>query len=116
VIALVMRGIAPWIETVGTSAWLHAAGVGAIATMILGVMTRVTLGHTGRALALPRGASSIYVLISVAALLRLGAAFEWFDYRWSLMGAGIAWVLAFALFLVWFAPMLSSPRVDGRPG
>ncbi len=116
VVTLVLRGLEPWSAAITPTVWLHAAGVGAIGTMLLGVMTRVALGHTGRPLVLPRGASIIYGLISAAALLRLGAAFDWLDYRWSLLGAGFAWILAFALFLAWFAPILASPRPDGRPG
>src|SRR5690606_21952517 len=56
VVALALKGLAPWLPGVSPLLWLHAVGVGAMGTLILGVMTRVALGHTGRPLALPRGA------------------------------------------------------------
>src|SRR5690606_32861869 len=68
VAALVPTGLAPWLPGVSALLWLHAAGVGAMGTLILGVMSRVALGHTGRPLALPRGAVLFYGLISLAAV------------------------------------------------
>jgi uncharacterized protein involved in response to NO len=79
------------------------------------VMTRVSLGHTGRPLTLPRGAVLIYGAIVLAALGRLWAALGG-DYRAGLMVAAVGWAVAFALFTVLYWPVLSRPRVDGRPG
>ncbi|MFU8831150.1 MAG: NnrS family protein [Wenzhouxiangella sp.] len=98
------------------SAWLHALGTGAMGTLILGVMTRVSLGHTGRGLVLPSGAWLIYVAISVAAVVRVASAMGWLDSRWPLLVSSLAWVVAFALFFVLYLPILTSPRADGRPG
>ncbi|MEA3300560.1 MAG: NnrS family protein [Pseudomonadota bacterium] len=116
VAALVLKGLAPWLPGVSPLLWLHAAGVGAMGTLILGVMTRVALGHTGRPLVLPRGAVLIYGLISLAALARLLAALGWAGYRGPLVLSGLAFSAAFALFLVLYWRILASPRVDGRPG
>jgi len=98
------------------SAWQHALGTGAMATLILGVMTRVVLGHTGRPLKLPRFATLIYAAISLAAVFRLLTAFSVMDYQIGLMISGVAWTLAFALFVLIYWPLLNQPRVDGRPG
>lgn len=97
------------------SAWLHLQASGAIALMILAVMTRATLGHTGRDLVAPRAAVVAYALLLGAALLRsFGGAVM--PYPTALALAALAWIVAFALFLFGFAPMLvaPAPRREGR--
>lgn len=116
VLALLLRGLAPYWHQAGEAAWLHAAGVGAIGTMLLAVMTRVPLGHTGRPLRLADGAVLIYALITAAAALRVGSALGWFDYRWALAAAGTAWLFAFVLYVAFYSWILLTPRSDGRPG
>ena len=101
---------------VASTVWVHALGPGAMATMILGVMTRVGLGHTGRELRLPPGVLSCYLLISLAALVRVLAGMEWIGWHAGLWGSAIFWTLAFARFCIFYAPILSQPRADGRPG
>src|SRR5690606_14276308 len=63
-------------ETVPQAAAVHAFGVGAIGCMTLAVMTRATLGHTGRELRAGGGTVAIYAAIILSALLRITAAFE----------------------------------------
>jgi uncharacterized protein involved in response to NO len=97
--------------------WSHAFGAGALATMILAVMTRVALGHTGRPLTVSNPITAAYLLLTAAALLRVfGVALFPDHYLLTLTVAGIAWTLAFGIFLVVYAPILWSPRADGRPG
>jgi len=115
IIALLLRSLSVSLAGVPDVAWLHAAGVGAMGTMLLGVMTRVALGHTGRALVLPPGAIWIYLLITAAAMLRVGSALALLDYRWALAVSGIAWIGAFGLFLALYWGILTGPRPDGRP-
>lgn len=116
VVALLLKGLTPWLPGVSPVVWVHAAGVGAMGTLILGVMTRVALGHTGRPLVLPRGAVVIYGLVTIAALARLVSAVGWVGYQMPLMVSGLTFSAAFALFLLLYWPLLSTPRVDGRPG
>jgi uncharacterized protein involved in response to NO len=95
--------------------WLHALTAGAVATMILGVMTRVSLGHTGRPLVLPAGVVLAYLSLAGAAVLRvLGPVLT--HYCWTLAAAAVLWALAFTLFLWRYGPILWRPRPDGRPG
>lgn len=99
------------------ASWVHALTAGAFATMILAVMTRAALGHTGRPLVAPRTATAAYLLITAAALARVfGPALA--PAAWTLwLGAAAAmWTIAFALFLTGYAPILCGPRLDGRPG
>ncbi|TGD72135.1 NnrS family protein [Mangrovimicrobium sediminis] len=98
------------------TAWQHALGIGAMASLILGVMSRVSLGHTGRPLQLPQGMTAAFWLIQASAVLRLATVFGALPWRWGIMGAGLAWVLAFALFLWRYSAILCQPRVDNQPG
>lgn len=99
-----------------TTAWLHALGSGAMATLILAVMTRVALGHTGRALQLPRAAVWIYGAILIAALLRLMTALGALPWSQGLALSALAWVAAFGLYLLIYLPILTLARVDGKAG
>ena len=93
------------------TAALHALTVGAIGTMTLAVMTRASLGHTGRKLTAGRGTTTIYVLVTIAAILRLLAPLAGAHYLLTLSLAGAAWSGAFGLFVVLYGPPLLTPRV-----
>lgn len=116
VTGLMLKGLAFYLPGVPDSAWIHAIGAGAMGTLIIGVMSRVSLGHTGRSLELPAGASLMYWMITAAAVFRVIASLGWMDVRPALLLSGGFWGLAFVLFLVWYVPVLTGPRVDGRPG
>jgi uncharacterized protein involved in response to NO len=107
-----LTGLVPW--TVG----LHAETTGAIGTMVLAVMTRVALGHTGRPLAAPRSALAAYLLVSAAALTRTAGALlaPPVEYSWVIALAALLFAAAYAVFLAGYAPMLVRARVDGRAG
>ena len=98
------------------TAWVHAAGTGAMGSLILGVMSRVALGHTGRPLRLPRGMTTAFVLILAAGVVRVLTALAALPWRGGVELAGALWTLAFAIFLVRYAALLASPRADGKPG
>ena len=89
---------------------LHAFTVGAIGTMTLAVMTRASLGHSGRELAAGRGTVAIYALVSLAALLRVAAPFSAAHLALATSLAGIAWSAAFGLFALLYAPVLLQRR------
>lgn len=116
VVALLLKGLSPFVADLPASLWLHAAGIGAMGVMILGVMTRVALGHTGRPLALPPGAVLIYGLITLAVLMRLLSALGWVAQRWPLIVSGAAFSTAFVVFMICYWRILVSARVDGKPG
>ena len=115
VVALLLKGAAAF-NLVAASVWQHTLGVGAMGTLILGIMTRVALGHTGRSLALPPFGVLIYLAITLGALSRVLTAVHVMDYRVGLSIAAIGWTLAFSLFVLIYWPILSRPRADGRPG
>jgi uncharacterized protein involved in response to NO len=96
--------------------WQHALTVGALATLILAVMTRASLGHTGRELRVGRPMIAAYLLLVAAGLVRVFGAAVGIDYTTVLGAAAPLWLAAFATFVAVYAPILASPRVDGRPG
>lgn len=97
--------------------WQHALGAGAAATMIVAVMTRASLGHTGRALSVVPAIAASYVVLTVAVIVRVfGPTLLPVDYRTTVLTAGALWVLAFLLYVLVYAPILLRPRVDGKSG
>ena len=92
-----------------TSAAIHALTAGAMATMILAVMTRATLGHTGRELKADGPTVLVYILITAGALLRVAAPFGLIDYTLGMRVSALAWGGAFLGFLIVYGPMLFCP-------
>jgi len=95
-----------------SGAAMHAWTVGAIGLMTLGVMTRVSRGHTGRALTAPPATAVLYVLVAIAAFARVSAALVPAHTLVLAPTAGLAWSGAFAGFLFLYGPMLLAPRAD----
>lgn len=97
---------------------VHAFAVGGIGLMTVGMMARVSLGHTGRSIQEPpRILPLILALLAVALALRVLLVWvlpQWYA-TWVELAA-LAWVLAFAIFVASYAPMLIKPRADGQPG
>ncbi len=106
----VLLGASELTGLVPSSAALHALTAGAIGTMILAVMTRATLGHTGQALTAGAGTTAIYGLVTIAALARIAVWWLPANYDLLLKTAGLAWIAAFLLFLAIYGPMLLRPR------
>ena len=102
---------------VAFSSSLHAFTAGAIGVLTLGMMSRVSLGHTGRMLEPPAVMTLAFVAINLAALIRVALPLLVpAMYMAGMMAAGLVWVAAFGLFAALYAPMLLRPRVDGKPG
>ncbi|MGE4221474.1 MAG: NnrS family protein, partial [Alphaproteobacteria bacterium] len=89
---------------------LHAFTAGAMGTMPLAVMTRATLGHTGRPLHAGAGTVAIYVAILLAAAARIVGPLSPGFYIPAIAFGGTAWMLAFGLFVLLYAPALLGPR------
>jgi uncharacterized protein involved in response to NO len=116
VVGLLLRGVAGLGMPIAESLATHALTVGAIGSLTLGMMARVSLGHTGRTLAPSKPLIASFVVINLAAAVRtLGPLLAPAHYLNWLLAAAAFWTIAFATFLVVDAPILLSPRVDGRP-
>ena len=113
-IALVLRGLSG-LAIVPPSTWIHALTAGALTSLIVAMMMRSTLGHTGRELEASRADVVIFLSLQLAAVLRILAGIVG-DYRTMTILAGVVWMVAFAEFLLRYGPMLVRPRADGKPG
>ncbi len=106
-------------ETVLGKAPLHALGIGFIASMSIGMATRVILGHSGRPLVLDGYSWVCFLGLAVTALLRIAAEIPQLaggiDAPFNLLAAG-AWLLFMGAWVARYAPMLLRPRVDGKAG
>ena len=97
-----------------SSPWLHAFTVGSLAGLILAMIARVTLGHTGRPLHPPAGMAAGFMLLNLGTVARV-----FLTQTWPLHGMWLAaacWALAFGIYAWQYAPMLCQTRVDGHPG
>ncbi|MBW0147387.1 NnrS family protein [Marinobacter arenosus] len=99
-----------------SNAWTHAAGAGAISCLILGVVARVSLGHTGRPLVLPGGMVLAFVAIHLAAAIRVLTALAVIPWHPGIGTSTLLWLVAFGIFLVRYTGILASPRPDGKEG
>lgn len=82
----------------------------------MAMVSRVSLGHTGRSLTTPKGMAVAYVLLVLAALLRVLAVVWTQAYLPLIDSALLLWILAWLIFLYHYARMYFLPRTDGRPG
>lgn len=99
------------------SAAVHALTVGAMGGLIIGMITRTALGHTGRMLRAGPLETAMYVLLHGGVLARLGAAFADGSLRSAaLVMAALCWSLSFVLYCLVYGPYLFKSRVDGREG
>jgi len=95
---------------------IHALTVGAIGGLTLGMMTRTARGHTARPLVADRYEATCYVLIMLAALIRVFGGLLPSLYLPSIQLSGALWAAAFGLYAVRYWPILTRPRLDGKPG
>jgi len=109
--AFLLRAFAA-MNIVPASAWIHAVTIGTISSYMLAMMMRSTLGHTGRKLVASRIDMSAFLLLQLAAIVRVVASIAAGEsYRYWIVISSLAWVLAFLLFAARYLPMLSRPRV-----
>lgn len=95
----------------------HALTIGGIGGLTLGMMTRTARGHTGRPLQADPFEVTCYALIMLAAVIRVFGGMSWADqYLSSVVVSGVCWSLAFATYAVRYWPVLTQPRIDGKPG
>ncbi len=115
IIGLVLLGFSA-LEVVAFGAALHAFTAGLIGSMTLGMMCRVTLGHTGRNLVTTRLTAVIFVGMQCAAILRVALPIILPEHTglW-IIGSAFLWSACFALYVVIYTPMLWQARPDRKP-
>jgi uncharacterized protein involved in response to NO len=110
-VSLALLGLAIMLpDAVPHSSALHALTAGAVGTMTLAVMTRASLGHTGRAIVADRFVVAMYGMVSAGATLRVAAPFAGDWYAHVLACGGALWAGGFLLFAVRYAPILWGRR------
>jgi uncharacterized protein involved in response to NO len=96
---------------------VHSFAIGAVGGMIIGMITRTALGHTGRPLAAGLAETFAYGLVQAAAFTRVvvGLAVP-AAYGHTLALSALFWSAGFAVYAIAYWPILTRPRADGRPG
>ena len=105
------------INLLAVSLGLHALAVGTTGGLIIGMITRTARGHTGRTLQVTPAEVLAYVLVALAAVMRVLMPLLWPDLLlvW-LIGAAAAWSVAFAIYVFIYVPWLTQTRLDGKDG
>jgi uncharacterized protein involved in response to NO len=98
---------------------LHALTIGYFGGMVLAMITRVTLGHSGRMLVVEKAVWIMFLLFQMTALLRMAGDFPGvaFGLRgWLYLAAALLWLACFAFWCRRYLPIYWRPREDGQPG
>ncbi len=111
-IGLVLLGLASF-GIVPRSAAIHALAVGSMGGLIIGMITRTSLGHSGRVVRAGRVEVTAFILVLLAAALRVASALIPPFYFAGMLAAGTAWAAAFLLYVVSYGPILLGKRPPG---
>ena len=103
---------------VQNSTILHSFTLGGMGLLILSMMSRVALGHTGRSLTASSWMSVSFLCVAVAVICRVWLPLfaPTISHTWSYLLSIVLWLLGYGLFVIIYLPILCAPRVDGRPG
>jgi uncharacterized protein involved in response to NO len=115
VVHLALRALAA-AGVVAPTVAMHAFTVGALGGITIGMMTRTARGHTGRPLQTGAAETAAYVLVMAAGVARVALPLVPGGDLAGIWLSGLLWTAAFALFTVTYWPILSRPRLDGKPG
>jgi len=113
VLAFALKATAELTGIIPEIAWVHAFTVGSLGLMMLGLMTRVSLRHTGRPLVVPGAMLVAYALMFAAALIRLAATILGLGNGVVALAAGL-WAAAFALYFTVFWKTLVTPSAPRK--
>jgi uncharacterized protein involved in response to NO len=114
-VGLLLKACVPLWPVLASSA-THALTVGAVGCLTIGMMVRVSLGHTGRPITTSRAALLAFLSMAAASVVRVLAPALPVAYLPLLNVSGALWTASFAAFLWQFMPVLAAPRADGKPG
>jgi uncharacterized protein involved in response to NO len=116
IVYLLLRALAAY-GLIAAPLATHALTIGAIGGMTIGMMTRTARGHSGRPLKADGSEVLCFALVQIAALLRVGGGIALPDhYLASVVLSGFCWSAGFALYAFRYWPILTRPRLDGKPG
>lgn len=114
---LISRGLSVSVFAIKSSIPMHLVTAGAMGLLILGMISRVSLGHTGRPLVVSRSVVVAYWMVSLGAMIRvLTPLFFPSAYVPGLIAAAVIWAVGFGIYAVIYFPILTRPRIDGLEG
>lgn len=115
-VAMGLRAVSAWSGWIDPISALHAATAGTLSMLCVGMMARVALGHTGRTLRSPRLVNVSFVLLGLAAILRVGSPVILPARLWhvGMASAGICWSIALALYVIAYASILIGPMPQAK--
>lgn len=111
-VGLGLLGLHLAFDVVSRSAAIHALGAGAMGLLIIAVMSRASLGHTGRTLRAGPALASAYALVFVGALVRVLTSIGVLNGLWPIHLSAALWAGGFVLFAVLYLPILTRPKID----
>jgi uncharacterized protein involved in response to NO len=114
---LILLGISYLMPDIPSNHIWHLLTISGLGGVILAMISRVSLGHTGRALAPPVLMSVAFTAVTLAGLVRSFGPWGFPEKTMLFIDiSGFLWLLSFGLFVLFYAPMLFKARIDGRPG
>ncbi len=116
VIGFLLLGLAELFDSVTKSQAIHALTIGAMSGMILAMISRVSLGHTGRTIKVGKLMTIGFIAIFVGFIIRVFGLYLSIQYLTVLFLTAACWSVAFGCFVWRYTRILSSPRLDGKPG
>ena len=115
-LGFLLLGLSEITRSISQSQALHSFTVGAMSSMILAMISRVSLGHTGRKIAVGKVMAAAFILIFLATLVRVFGSLLITNYSLVLQVSLVLWIGAYAIFISQYARLLTTPRIDGSPG
>lgn len=115
-ISLALRA-ASQVTDLSIAASTHALTIGAMSSLMMAMMTRSALGHSGRVLKATWVEIGVFWLLQATTIVRVGATLTpMVLYRDAMLVSAFLWTLAFVIFVAGYWKILTQPRVDGKPG
>ncbi|WP_199775687.1 NnrS family protein [Pseudoalteromonas sp. T1lg22] len=115
-IGLLMLGLMRLEVLSNPSLAYHAITVGGMGLMILAMISRVSLGHTGRMIKVGWVINSAFIALFSAFVIRVFAPLVSDQYQSLILVSALLWTLAYLIYIIAYAPVVFKPRVDGRDG
>ncbi len=116
-LGLITRGLSDFVPAITPNLGLHILTIGGLSTICLGMMARVSLGHTGRKITATPSVVTAFVLLNLAVVVRgILPIFAPAHYVSLVIAGSAIWATSFAIYLFKYTPVLILSRADGRPG
>lgn len=113
---LILLGFAKLDDSISLTLAFHALTVGGIGQMVLSMISRVSLGHTGRIILVGKSMAFAFVAMVLASILRVLVPLFSTHYQMVILISATLWVVSYGLFVILYFPILFQRRVDGRDG